>query len=448
MTVRPSRQICRRASQFLLVSAIAITSMGSPSALADDIESGGQAANPEVRLSSDSGSSGGLDRQFEEELCGWATHDSCYFFEPQNEVPYPRIATRTSCTFDQSIAAAAATACATAGISVEQIVEPFAMVGPHVSDSMKRVKEFQEWWQRMIAEAQKNLPAMEESLPDASIVEGTPKALETWSEFGESIVIREVEEPFAVEDQIDQLALEEPVDVDPWGASVLVVDDSEFYVPLPGPPSIPDASVTQVGASAVIVSIDDAYWPYDLSARDLRIWSVFPLVTEPFCIRGRQDTPLSSDSWADLDQATTERIIELSTDEPVDTPPTANPTAQVEQQTPQIESSVDCRLDEFVWKVTCAVDEYQALTVWLRPRGVGRQIAEIAIRASRAAGTATERIAGLWPDTPPVVEAKPSTAGQQLLARAGAIEAGEPLAEVDVVGPAVSVAEAATTIVR
>jgi hypothetical protein len=448
MKVRIFRQFSRNASHFLITSAIAIASLGSPGALADDVECGGQVAKQEELPPSESLPTEAVEFQYEEDLCGWATHDSCYVFDPEVAVPYPRIATRTSCSFDQSIAAAAATACATAGISVEQIVEPFAMVGPHVSDSMKRVKEFQQWWQKMIAEAQNVQPATPGPPPESSISEGSPKALDTWREFGESIVERAVEPPFVVEEHIDRLALEEPVDVDPWGGSVLVADDSEFYLPLPDPPSIPDASVAQVGASPVIVSIDDTYWPYDLSARDLRVWSVFPLVTEPFCIRGRHDTQLSSDSWADLDQATTERIIELSTEESVDTPLVADQPADVVYEAPLIEGSADCLLDELVWQVTCAFDEHQDLKVWLRPHGIGQQIAEIAIRASRVAGTATERIAGLWPDAPPVVEAKPATAGQQLLARAGAIEAAEPLAEADVAVPAASIAEAATVIVR
>ena len=72
-----------------------------------------------------------IESEYVEELCGWGTHDS------------GPIRSRTSASFESSLASVAATACASAGISFEQIVEPFAMVGPHVSDSMERVKEFQ-----------------------------------------------------------------------------------------------------------------------------------------------------------------------------------------------------------------------------------------------------------------------------------------------------------------
>jgi hypothetical protein len=54
----------------------------------------------------------------------------------------------------------------------------------------------------------------------------------------------------------------------------------------------------------------------------------------------------------------------------------------------------------------------------------------------------------MWPDSPPVVEAKPVTAGEQLLARAGAIEAAEPVAQSNDAGPAASIADAETKTVR
>ena len=462
MNVPISRQFCRIASLILITSAISLTATGGPEALADDIDCGNTTAEREISSSSQSEPSPDAVVPFESELCGWVTHDSC-------PAPYRQIATRTSCAFDESIAAAAATACATARISVEQIVEPFAMVGPHVSDSMQRVREFQEWWQTVIAEAEKAQAAPQQLSAGSPSKEPSGdqsgrQPSDGWSELGESFAVQVVEAPpvaearpvvegpQVVEQRIDRLALEEPVDTDRWGVSVLVRDDQAFVGPRPDTVAIPDAAVAQVGASPVIVSFDDTYWPYDLSARDLRVWSVFPLVTEPFCIRSRRDTQFASHSWDDLDQATTERIIAQSTTTAVDAPTPAHQIDHVIHHAVPIESfvesSAECLLDNLAWSVSDALDEYQELTSLAKPRGIGQQIAAIAIRLSRVAGTATVRIAGIWPEAPPVVEAKPRTAGELLLARAGAVEAGEPIAEKNEASPVAAIAEASTNLRR
>ncbi len=54
-------------------------------------------------------------------------------------------------SMDMSITAIAAAALASAGVSVEQIVEPFAMVGPYLDNSLEMVKDFQGWWETALA---------------------------------------------------------------------------------------------------------------------------------------------------------------------------------------------------------------------------------------------------------------------------------------------------------
>ncbi|WP_146523539.1 hypothetical protein [Stieleria varia] len=76
------------------------------------------------------------------EYLGPATHDSL----PQPALSTQPTISRTSSQFDSSIAAVAATACASAGIPFEQMVEPFAMVGTRFGGSGDQIDRFQQWW--------------------------------------------------------------------------------------------------------------------------------------------------------------------------------------------------------------------------------------------------------------------------------------------------------------
>ena len=116
---------------------------------------------------------------YEAELCGWGTHDSCPIEVAENiDEPLPTETTpRPLANLDESLAALATAACASAGVSVEQIVEPFAMVGPHFHRSLESVKNFQQWWQTAAEQASRtsavdpdvDQPAPQSSAPAAQV---------------------------------------------------------------------------------------------------------------------------------------------------------------------------------------------------------------------------------------------------------------------------------------
>ena len=86
-----------------------------------------------------------------EELCGWgdycplATHDSGVLPTPTAAAilppaPTASIPAASRSSLDTSVTAIATAALASAGVSVEQIVEPFAMVGPCLDNSLEMVR--------------------------------------------------------------------------------------------------------------------------------------------------------------------------------------------------------------------------------------------------------------------------------------------------------------------
>ncbi len=386
----------------------------------------------------------------EEELCGWATHDSC-------PIAAETIASRTLAAFDRSIATAAATACAKAGISIEQIIEPLAMVqpqlsqapsddsvtatadakagisvqeiiepfisiGPQFAASLDQIKQFQQWWKTAIEASKAQQQDVSETSTQASVASDAESS---------------------INDELQLLADEEPIDIDldALGPSVLILVEEQTESSSPAPVSIPDASVSQVGASAIIVSLEDAYMPYDLSARDLRVWSVFPLVTEPFCIRSRTECEPIAPIWEDSEETVAaDDSATDDDDELVLQAPTENSFT--------IHGSPDCLLDELIWNIEVTLLENSH---WLDPATYGDQLADFARQGTDVAESAAGSLASLWPndeaDTEVLVEQDEPTAGDRLLARAEAVEAGETAEVVESAEP-VRIAEAPGTTVR
>lgn len=385
--------------------------------------------------------------------CGWGTHDSVPLSRPR-----PR--SRTSSNFDQSLAAAASAACASVGVSVEQIVEPFAMVGPTVADSIERVQQFQRWWNQTLAAAESIAsdlaatgPLTELALDEvAAEADVPPLQPDPWKAFGESIVVADSLREPPVDCRLEQLSLEEPIDVARFGPSILTAADSavaetieptdvtnanieavegrgrQVQTQIPTP-RIAGAATSQMGASAVIVSFEDGYLAYDVSARDLKVWSVFPLVTQPFCIRSHREAILGCHPWGEADMAAAATQMTVpSVETAISETDGKEPRIDQVAATPTIhamlglQGSLECLVDEWIWKATTTANKNYTVAEWIRPKSIGRQVAVFAIQASEAADTATERVASLWPETEPQ---PPQTAGEKLLVRAGAIEAAE-----------------------
>ncbi|TWU02067.1 hypothetical protein [Neorhodopirellula pilleata] len=152
----------------------------------------------------------------EESLPSPGTHDS---------VPV----TSTASELDKNIAAAVAASIAKLGISIEQVLEPFAMVGPIANEA-----------------------------PTAEQLDGSV-ALNRWWLDTETVAVAKTENEACVEADdasattaaIEELAAEEPLDVQE--------------------PTVESSDDKLIGSSPVIVTIQDAYLPYDLSQRDLEL---------------------------------------------------------------------------------------------------------------------------------------------------------------------------------
>jgi hypothetical protein len=376
-----------------------------------------------------------------EELCGWipmGTHDS----GPLPTLAPPKHLTKPRSTPDEkrsevqeSLAMLAATACRSAGVSVEQIIEPFVMVGPYLENSVASVESFESWWAE----------SLDEMIPKAD----------------------------PLQSQIDAIAAQEPIDVESFGISILVFaaipEDA-----LATSPSDPNTNKklgieikpldNLVGSSAIIATIEEDYMPYDLAARDLPLWSVFPVSTQPFCVRNLIEDFDSDSMWRDFDHvvrnspaddsaqqdtvASEDSVKTRQVDdadhvtEQEDEPRVAAGTAEAELATlgtPTAEPSLavhetfdtssffshcgsaDCMLDEIIWQAEAMIAENSPLRSAIAPKAIGRAIASIISGSTQLVERATVRIANRWPE----VETEPerSPAGARLLARAGAIDA-------------------------
>ncbi len=313
-----------------------------------------------------------------EELCGWVD------LEPYDSAELPRpVENANDAELSGTVAAIATAACASAGVSVEQIVEPFAMVGPCLDNSLEMVQRFQGWWNAAAAEA--------EAL----------RLAEAEAEFGDTIDVQE---------QLDLIATEEPVDVENHGGSVLVDKFTKTETKADQPGVYVTAIDMLVGGSPIIATIEEEdYLPYDLSARDIKLWSVFPISTRPFCVRSHGDDIETEPMWQDFDQLVANAV-------EVQTPPSSYASC----------GSADCLLDELIWRVEMFVAEDSPLWDVLAPQNLGRQVATIASGSGRLVKSAAQLLASQWPEVEEDVET--SEIGQALLARAGAINASEPIA--------------------
>ncbi|MGI9471606.1 MAG: hypothetical protein ACR2NZ_08760 [Rubripirellula sp.] len=367
-----------------------------------------------------------------EELCGWGplgTHDSAPTptLAPPKHIAKPDNSSPSVPTVKESIAMLAATACRSAGVSVEQIVEPFVMVGPYLNDSLDSVQAFQTWW------------------------DGARDGI--------------YPQPDPLQAQLDAIAAQEPIDVESFGVSILTFEAISEDAPsvLRKVTGIEVKAIDRlVGSSAIIATVEEDYMPYDLSARDLPLWSVFPVSTQPFCVRNQIDEFDSAVMWKDFDHVVSNDEAELSSSDEVvnattdpsgdanqesnitlDTAedeltklhvnpePVQDVTDLVSENTPGIEAisegktlaycgSADCLLDDVIWQVESLAAQSSPVRTALAPRSIGRTIASLFSGSTQLFEAAAHRIATRWPETESNPRRSPS--GDRLLARAGAIE--------------------------
>ncbi len=508
----PLSLMIRRACFALLA---ALTSLAiSPIVVAEQIDCGNEFQGCEPVMSSCEFElqQSETANEFEDELCGWATHDSC---------PVPRVAmaSRTSSTFqlypdalawpieetepqpsntfEESLATAAATACASAGISVEQIIEPFAMVGPNMPHTLEQVKRFQQWWadafEKAKAEAERaadeeeadeasepavEATAVEEVIDEAGVIAAVeafpaPTVDEVLDSIAEAVGLSadknaaedaeavdvvagpidadaeasEFAEP-SVDPAWELLASEDatetsPSDLEQWGPSVVifveteVVEETEKADAEPSS-EVPSPAVSQVGSSPIIVTLEEAYMPYDLAARDLRVWSVFPMVTDPYCSRGRSECDPIWTATEAAPAAVANESEENQPEEKVAEAPVDEADLAVVEEVDANEASVevvaeeaaaaevaftlntspDCLLDDLIWRVDSVAIDYAD---WAQLTTYGDTLVRVSVRSSRVRESAVSQLASVWPLPSKIVPPVKETAGAALLARAGAV---------------------------
>ena len=345
-----------------------------------------------------------------------ATHDSIAIRIAATAKPAPTTiptratepASASDTTDDGAITQAAAIAIAAADISVEQLLEPLASAAPYLDQSLAKVRQYQSWWGAAI------------STGDQS-----------------QVVNSSTSSDIAFAAQLNEIATAEPIDVESYGTSV-IVDEFPITVQLisEGKPGIEILPLNRlIGSSAVIVTIEEDYMPYDLSTEDIKLWSVLPNSTQPFCIRAEHDAWDATAMW----QAFDERVVPtLAKAEPLET------AEIVPQPTPTPEpitlfahcGSADCMLDSIIWHVDSWIISYSKREAGATANQVGHRLALLSLQQQQLVHAATVLIARHWHQPPPVGpetrESVPATspAGAALLARAGAIAAETPVIEV------------------
>ncbi|WP_404307853.1 hypothetical protein [Neorhodopirellula lusitana] len=206
------------------------------------------------------------------------THDS---------VPVAKTATSQ---FNQAIAAAVFASATKIGISIEQVLEPFAMVGPIANQAPASVPlevvdggdiffaadEAAEVFEELVA----NEAATEQQLAEAV-------ALNRWWLDTETVAVAKITSTEVAKAEAIPAATRDASDpVSPTTDAADVGLAAHESLELQDEVSSPSDSLL-VGSSAMIVTIEDAYLPYDLAKRDLEIQylplsSVVPLTPKNY----------------------------------------------------------------------------------------------------------------------------------------------------------------------
>jgi hypothetical protein len=273
-------------------------------------------------------------------------------------------AVQVDAALEKSMATIVTAVGAGTGVAFQQFVEPFVMVGPYIENSMPMVQALDQCWDSMLTAA------------NQLRIERT-------------------------NDAIAAIAALEPIDTDSLGPSVLMKNDvlmpnDEIGI-ASDPTLIPGIVVTPidalVGSAAMIVTINEPYMPYDMSVSDLRLRSVFPMSTKPFCVRSR------AAQWNPVPMSTEVEHLQLA-----------------KLQKKKVLYPVDCYMDELIWALDSMTERGSRLWSITKPEFAGEQLATLVSRGNQIAYRATDLIASHWPE--PI--AKPSAAGRALLIRAGA----------------------------
>ena len=163
---------------------------------------------------------------------------------------------------------------AVTSVRVQQFVEPFAVVGPRLTPTRESLTQFLDWCNEVANNPPVDLKTAQSAKTQAAaLVADSPS----------SPVV-------SIDRLLDSLAADEPVDVEVNYVEVrnyverndAIIEESSISVAKIDP---------LVGSSAIVATLGSGPYASDLSDEDedqagqVRLWSVLPTVTRPFCIR-------------------------------------------------------------------------------------------------------------------------------------------------------------------
>ena len=153
----------------------------------------------------------------------------------------------------------------TSSVVVDQVIEPCITIGSFTPQSLKSIDALKHW---------------QISIDLASASRKTAKT-----------------PPLNL--QLQELAAEEPIDIESLGPSVLMPENRPMSVS-----GIEVAPINPlIGSSPIIATIEEDYMPYDLSARDLENWNAFPMAAHPISAGTGVDKEQTAGLWDDFDTA-------------------------------------------------------------------------------------------------------------------------------------------------
>lgn len=356
-----------------------------------------------------------------EELCGWVyspTRDSIAYRSMPVDLHGPvHSAARPIAQEDteEVVTRTLAITAATFGFSVEQWLEPLALVAPYVDNSLEKIRQYGDWLGDAAMRVEEQHRQQEETALNAILLE----------------------------EQLARVATEEPIDTEAL-APTTIPEDYPIAVQLipEGEPGIEVLPLNRlVGSSAMIMTIEEeGYMPYDLCEEDLRLWSVLPESTHPFCIRPQDNPWDTAEIWKELDKRVARRVPFVSSASDLSTvemeevagvssllPVSKNTVANTTNE--PVDGSPYCMIESLVWRAETWVSQQAVKIETVNAVSLGRQVAVYSLRKESMLRAFADRIVLNWKfdefHVPIIIDYtfEASPAGSALLARAGAIEA-------------------------
>lgn len=331
---------------------------------------------------------------------------------------------RTSGSFNGTLATIAAATSAGNPVPMTQWAEPFAMVGPginHAKDHVRALQEFvvrdwlarhtieANWWESHWASEARGFLSQSTSNRNSAKANERQKLTGLAHHPDPHVSVARSRNdkkarrsnPEAFVPIVDFSGVLEATDSAPNPELLLVETTPKSFIPEVSGRSL-------VGGSAMVFSINtsdlDSLGEPIVDSRQV-IWGqgIFGPPRKPFCIKAIVDNREAD--WS-----------------PIATRELVQPNVEPLNQSPEYSiGTAECLFDEWFWKVSVALEDVSATKRWLRPRKFGQTIATLVVGGDRLANQVARELAQAWPVPPRPAEPKRG-AGAKLLARAEAAE--------------------------